>query len=314
LSANRPCIVGMNGDYTDHIPKCTLDTLPVELLYEIHLYALSSSLPSVSRHLYAVFKSAPSSIHAEYLIGCYFQDAGRSSATRNAGIVSKVLRYPICTQPVLEAILRSPHFPTRLTGRYTELPRRLFRSLASRSPSRSHTTPWSEEDEPLPFLRYLYTHPRIPTPDANRNEGYALTRAVHAGFLPLVSFLLAHGASPACKSGLPIMVAIKQKDLALVRKLIERDGTVRGESPRKRKAADMAGAEEARTAETAAQEGRPGREGSTGVKKRRLEDRVEVNKDMLKLAVKCDARNIVDYLVKEKGCVPDMQTLMLMGM
>jgi len=30
---------------------------------------------------------------------------------------------------------------------------------------------------------------------------------------------------------------------------------------------------------------------------------------MLKLAVKCNARDIIDYLAWEKGVVPDMQTL-----
>ena len=168
-------------------------------------------------------------------MGCYFQDARPSSVTRHAGLVSKVLRYPICNQLVLEAILRHPTCPQELTE-HTELPRRLFRSLVPRPARRSGKSPWSENDEPLPFLRYLYNHPRVPPPDANRHDGYALTKAVFAGFLPLVSFLLAAGASPACKSGLPVMVAIKQKDLALVRKLIERDGTVRVDSPRKRKA------------------------------------------------------------------------------
>jgi hypothetical protein len=70
------------------------------------------------------------------------------------------------------------------------------------------------------------------------------------------------------------MVAIRQKDLALVRMLIERED----------------------------------KETGTG-KKRKLEDRVQVNPEMLKVAVKCDARDIVTYLTQEKGCVPDLRTL-----
>ncbi|OCH84052.1 hypothetical protein OBBRIDRAFT_822007 [Obba rivulosa] len=303
----------MNKESSSYYIPHTLDTLPVELLYEIHLYALSPSLPLASRHLYAVFKSAPSSIHAEYLLGCYLQDATRSSAARNAGLVSKVLRYPICSQLVLEAILRNPLCPSHLSG-VTELPRRLFRSLAPRKRGDPHTQLlWSDEDAPLPFLRFLYSHPRIPPPDANRHDGYVLTKAVYARFLPLVSFLLTHGASPACKGALPVMVAIRQKDLALVRMLIERDGTVRAESPRKRKAADSAGTQATGAGGTQAGVERWEQGSGRGVKKRRLEDRVAVNTEMLKLAVKCDARNIVDYL-REKGCVPDMQTLMMMGM
>lgn len=34
---------------------------------------------------------------------------------------------------------------------------------------------------------------------------------------------------------------------------------------------------------------------------------------MLKMAVKCDARDIVEYFMKEKGCVPDMQTVLMMS-
>ena len=30
---------------------------------------------------------------------------------------------------------------------------------------------------------------------------------------------------------------------------------------------------------------------------------------MLKLAVKCDAADIIEYLARDKGVVPDMQTL-----
>jgi hypothetical protein len=33
---------------------------------------------------------------------------------------------------------------------------------------------------------------------------------------------------------------------------------------------------------------------------------------MLKVAVKLDARDIVEYFMKEKGCVPDLQTLQMM--
>ncbi|EMD33913.1 hypothetical protein CERSUDRAFT_67549 [Gelatoporia subvermispora B] len=300
----------MSGITTSPNFLCTLSR-NAQLLYEIYLYALSAYLPLTSRYLHAVFKSAPTSVQAEYLLGCYFREARPSCIARRAGLVSKVLQYPICNQLVLEAILRHPTCPRELTG-HTELPRRLFRSLAPRPSHQQDKSPWSEDVDPLPFLRFLYNHPRIPEPDANRNEGYALTKAVYAGFLPLVSFLLDHGASPACKGGLPVMVAIKQKDLALVRKLIERDGAVRAGSPRKRKAAEL---DDTRQENAAGMEQEAGRqERRTVAKKRKLEDRMEVNKEMLKLAVKCDARNIVDYLMKEKGCVPDMQTLMLMRM
>jgi len=135
---------------------------------------------------------------------------------------------------------------------------------------------WTDCEHPLPYLKYLYETPGFPPPDANSHDGYALTRAVHARFIPLVHFLLAHGASPKCKRGLAIMVAIRRKDLSLVRRLIER--------PKE----------------------------SEKTKRRKLEDRIPVTSEMLKMAVKCDARDIVKYLILEKGCIPDMQTLRIM--
>jgi len=84
-----------------------------------------------------------------------------------------------------------------------------------------------------------------------------------------------------------IKVAIKQKNLKIMKMLVERED--RGES--------------------LASSPREVRKKQNG-KRRRLEDRVEVDQSMLKLAVKCNAKDIIDYLAWEKGVVPDMQTLM----
>lgn len=67
------------------------------------------------------------------------------------------------------------------------------------------------------------------------------------------------------------MVAIRRKDLFLLRLLIERPKGTR--------------------------------------KRRKLEDRIQVTSEMLRVAVKCDARDIVEYFIVEKGCIPDMQTI-----
>src|ERR1700675_1739745 len=92
-----------------------LDNLPVEvnnctamtrmqseknsqLLYKIQLYALSDTLPHVSRYFYRVFKSAPSSFHAEYIMG-------RVRAV-DCGVVTGALRYPLCTMEVFAALCR----------------------------------------------------------------------------------------------------------------------------------------------------------------------------------------------------------------
>lgn len=135
----------------------------------------------------------------------------------------------------------------------------------------------------MPFLRYLIDSPKIPLLDINAHEGYALTRAVHAKFLPLIRFLLEHGADPQCKNGLAVIVAIRQKDLTLVKLLIEPEDT------------PASGTKQRKT------------------KRRRLEDRVAVTRDMVRAAVKVDSRDIVEYFIKEKGCIPDMQTLHLIG-
>ncbi|KAJ6513418.1 hypothetical protein C8R45DRAFT_1088450 [Mycena sanguinolenta] len=275
-----------------------LEDIPVELLYEIELYSLSTALPITSRRLYSIFTAAPPSFRAQYILSHFEPDNARLS-----DVVSKILRFPLCSVTVLDAVLRTwPADASSSTGEQTssppspsgdqpdpseadgipatpvspptqaapELPRRLFRALGPRT-DRAYT----DDDAPLPLLRYLYTSPRIAPPNPNSHEGYALTRAVHAEFVPLIRLLLEHGASPAHKRGLAVLVAIRQKKLSLVRMLIER--------------------------------AEPG--GGRGAKKRRLEDRLEVTKEMLKAAVKAKARDIAEYFMEEKGCVPDIQTL-----
>ena len=153
---------------------------------------------------------------------------------------------------------------------HIQLPRRLFRSLES------HTVEWSDDDHPLPLLRYLYHTPEIPTINTNANEGYALTRAVHAKFTPLARFLLGHRASPKYHDSLAIKVAIRQRNIDMVKLLVE--------SPYSKK-------------------------GNTKAKRRKLEDRVVLDSSLLKIAVMSGAKDIVEYFYREKSILPDMQTL-----
>ncbi|KAJ7773062.1 hypothetical protein B0H16DRAFT_137705 [Mycena metata] len=277
-----------------------LDDLPIELLYEVLLYSLSAALPITSRRLHAIFDACPASFRAQYILSHFEPDQAHFS-----DVVSKVLRFPLCSITVLDAVLRTwavdaststqeedtPAPPSPSVGQTRpseleeppggsstlvsaptaapELPRRLFRGLKPRTDRE-----YIDSDAPLPLLRYLYASPRIPPPNPNSHEGYALTRAVHAEFVPLIAFLLEHGASPHHKNGLAVLVAIRLKKLPLVRMLIER-------------------------AEV----------GGRGAKKRRLEDRMEVTPEMLKAAVRAKARDIVEYFTQDKGCVPDIQTL-----
>ncbi|KAJ2914498.1 hypothetical protein MD484_g5907, partial [Candolleomyces efflorescens] len=223
--------------------------------------------------------------------------------------LTRALRYPSCTIEVLEAFhslikrnrdrhkARSPETAPpedetplekapeeekeeepKGTKKTFDLPRRLFRNLDKRPA-------WTDNDAPLPYLRHLFSTFKAGDdncdrlgPDPNANQGYALTKAVHIKFIPLVRFLLEHGASPEPKDCLAVIVAIRQKNLPLVKMLIER------------------------------QESSP----SSSKKRRRLEDRVKPDVKMLKEAVRCKARDITEYLYHEKGVVPDMTTLQMM--
>ncbi|KAG0708246.1 hypothetical protein DFH29DRAFT_979529 [Suillus ampliporus] len=253
----------------------SLVALPVELLYEIQLFSASPSLPLACKTLYRIFSASPSSYRAQYLIASL-----EAAQIKDNTIPTKLLRYPICTVDILEALFRISSDITTLSFA-PELPRRLFRSLTPKS--RAKPPVWTDQDHPLPFLNYLFTCPKIHPPDVNSHEGYALTKAVQAGFVPLVRFLLDHGASPRYKNSISILVAIHRKDLPLVRLLVERVDEESGPDGQKQNG-----------------------------KQRKLEDRVEATPEMLKVAMKLDARDIVEYFMREKGCVPDLQTLLMM--
>jgi hypothetical protein len=179
------------------------------------------------------------------------------------------LRYPLCTPAVIDAILRRKDCP-QIEKTEIALPRRLFSGLGTTE----RPGGWKARHAPLPFLKYLYAHPRLPPPDPNSHDGYPLARAVHAGFYPLVAFLLAHGASPGLKDGLAVKFAIQRRELVLVKMLVE-----------------------------------PDKVGGNSGKKRKLTDRVELSSSHLRVAVQAKAEDIIDYLVHEKGCIPDMRTL-----
>ncbi|KAJ8521140.1 hypothetical protein ONZ45_g2141 [Pleurotus djamor] len=292
-----------------------LHCLPVELLYEIQLYATSENFPLVSKWFHRLYSNTTASFRADYLLE-------RLRSAHGSDLLSKALRYPLCTEPVLEALclrLRLKGDKRSALSSAPQLPRRLFRGLQPRTLPNDN---WRDRDPPLPFLRYLYSTKSFPPPDPNSHEGYALTKAVHTRFHTLAQLLLDNGASPKLKKGLAVFVAIRMNDIKMVKMLVERDG---------RKAVIVddahvdAGAPIAQQAnfsgERAIGDGNGNSVGERGGhkvtklapgKKRRLEDRIEVTPEMLKVAVRCQAKEVVDYLTKEKGCVPDMQTLLMM--
>ncbi|TFK21164.1 hypothetical protein FA15DRAFT_93194 [Coprinopsis marcescibilis] len=282
-----------------------LESIPVELLLETQLFALSESLPYVSRHLYHVFKGTSSIYRAQYI-------AYRlGHITDESRLCTRALRFPLCNRavfeifhrlvqarihppnqellvPPLELMLKprdkeeeTPKKATTMKTTTYDLPRRLFNNLIPPSNGR----PWRDNDAPLPFLHFLFEFKDGLLPDPNANSGYALTKSVHAQFMPLIQFLIDQGASPSIKDNLAVMVAIRQRNLDLVKLLIERQ-ELTSSQPKSSK--------------------------SSG-KRRKLEDRVKVDARMLKVAVQCKAKDIAEYLCHEKGVIPDIQTLQLMA-
>jgi hypothetical protein len=300
----------------------------VQLLLEVQLFAVSESLPYVSRRPYQVFRATAPIYRAQYLL------ARLDAAQDDSRLYTRALRYPMCNQAVFEAVRNSvikrpaqmsvgleeeappmaadpsPSNEEGSTKRIPEpvkweVPRRLFHNLVLPSAIRT----WRDTDPPLPFLRYLFNLEGL-QPDVNANSGYALTKAVHAQFLPLIQFLLDHGASPETKDGLAVVVAIRQRNLKLVKMLIERQGDPAGDEGTNSQRQE---GKEGRTTTNAPEiSGKKGGQATGRGKRRKLEDRVQPNSKMLKAAVQCKAKDIVEYLCHEKGVVPDMQTLQMM--
>ncbi|KAF8462472.1 hypothetical protein JB92DRAFT_3089526 [Gautieria morchelliformis] len=259
----------------------TLAHLPVEIIAELYLLALSSCFPQTCKYIYDAIKSFPPSVHAYYILGrhppaiCW--PSSKAGPTYIAGPpLTQALRYPLCNIPVLEAIRRIILLHTNIVNvniatDVVELPKRVFRSL------QDSDAPLDANSEPLPLLQFLWerrTQVDFAKPKSNSHNGYPLVRAVFARFTLLVRFLLDHGADPRRQDCLAVRVAIVKKDLMLVRMLIEF-------------------------------EPEPG----ASAKKRRRTDRVAVEPSMLDLAVKYDARDIVQYFMEEKGCIPNIKTL-----
>jgi len=266
--------------------RSSLGRLPVELIYETQLFALSEHFPYVCKYLCEVFKRSPPSFRAQYIFARVHRGVLVNANPGN--VFTTAILYPICTQETVEALFRLPRFlaygqpgagDPSIQMPLPDLPKRLFRDLQPRV-RRGIPVPWSDEDRPLPFLRYLfdlYNTRRMITgpPKFEARESYALTKAVAAGFVPLVKFLLGNGGDPRAGGAIAVMVAIQKRDLQMVKLLIEGD-----------------------------------LDNPDGAKRRRVPDRVACTREMLQRAAKVDAQDIIQYLVA-KGAADDidMKTL-----
>lgn len=267
-----------------------------KLLYELYLLALSPSFPLVSKYLYTAIKTGSPLLHAQYILGRHAPSLCCRSDDRliciSGKFLTRALRYPICTLPVLDGISRliaNMSFSSRVpeaNGKDTiELPKRLFRLL-----DHSMAGTYGPKSDPLPMLQFLWqagipsstSSPAPATstipfmkPSANSHCGYPLFRAVYAHFSDLIQFLLDRGADPKLQSYAAVKAAILAKDVATVKMLVECEPEHRTGSSKKRKRSD----------------------------------RVIIDSSLLDLAIKNDAREIVEYFMMEKGIVPDMKTL-----
>ena len=168
----------------------------------------------VSSHLVDVFKGSSPFFKATYIVA--YIEASEDPYLDASKIYSKALRFPICGRAVFEIICRLLKDYKSSPASSIQLPRRLFRPLFP-----MNGREWNDQDHPLPFLRDIYYTPNLPV-NVDAHVGYALTKAVHAQFTPLVKFLLDNGASPNHREGIAILIAIRSKDLDMFKMLVER--------------------------------------------------------------------------------------------
>ena len=200
----------------------------------------------------------------------------------------------MCNEATLEAMVNMKDCPVVYKNSRVRLPRWLFRNLEDK--------PLTKDSHPLPLLHFLFSKnklrlrlsrgdpmfgtfrwtqaaqnslPRtILTPDIDSYEGYALVRAVRANHIPLIRFLLDHGATAAHMDYQALDEAIQKGDLNLVKMLIEKD-----------------------TGDQNVNE---------NGKRSRTKDRIFVTHRILEKAVDegLKAREIVKYFIEEKGMRP----------
>lgn len=192
-----------------------------QLIKEIYLLSLSPAFPHTCQHLYSIVKSFSPSAHAYYLLGrhplhIYHAYPSNEPIVAISSFLSTALKYPITTLPVLEAlydIISCSGLIFEREQRPVELPIRLFSLLGESDATRDVNS------HPLPILRFLWED-RVGFPKPTVG-GRLFECAVHANFVPLVEFLLEHGAHPEQCNYLPIKVAIGAKNLKLVKVLME---------------------------------------------------------------------------------------------
>lgn len=283
----------------------------LQLLFLVHSLATTPHLPVVSRSIHRHLASSPGPIYSARWLLSYH------SASPSHDLLPRVLRHGIATLESVQALERI--WVERLRQglekdplKCNELPKRLFRPRALAPIPSAPGRPFASLDPSiLPFLDYLFQQY---SPDPSSHRGFPLCGSInaHPRSLPLTRFLLDRGAAPTSNKAFAIELAVRRKDLSLVRLLVERGDAAEG---------DCVGDRSKRKIGTA--------------KRRKKDDRVRVTSQMrqshlladfipLKLtdpsarlllvqyAVRVQARDIITYFM-DKGAVPDVKTLIALG-
>ena len=192
------------------------------------MLSLSPAFPQTSKRIHSTIKSFSPFAHAYYILGRHPLTTYQAQPPilEVSDTLSSALRYPITTLAVLKALysIISRSKLELLIHPGIKLPQRLFHSLGKPDARRDGNS------DPLPILRFLWEdhRPKFPKPMIHSYYGgHPLACAVDAKFIPLMKFLLDHGAEPAALDCLAIKRAICKKDLILVKLLMERLGTGR---------------------------------------------------------------------------------------
>ncbi|KAJ1307461.1 hypothetical protein OPQ81_001561 [Rhizoctonia solani] len=267
--------------------------LPAELLFEILAYSASSQLPLVNKYLSHTFHHAPPSCRAYFILG----KLEPSAPTAPEIILDNALSYPICTNNVLD-FLEHIHplalLPrSRLKAVRVSPGRWIFRNLRSQpkpkrrkygsgyAPALLTSSSTDSRPSPLDFLEFLES--RYTLSFSAQGSAFALAMCVRAGpaHYPLLQFLLRNGADPSAKSCLPLQIAATLGDLNALKLMIDPSAEQQGQV-------------------------------TVGRKRRRIEDRVQPTTKVLSAAVKEGHIEVAEWLMHEKGVVPDMAIMQML--
>ncbi|KDN50552.1 hypothetical protein RSAG8_01050, partial [Rhizoctonia solani AG-8 WAC10335] len=160
-------------------------------------------------------------------------------------------------------------------------PKRRRKHAADSAPAPPSSSSTNPRTNPLTFLESLES--RYTLSFSAHGSAFALAMCVRAGPAqhPLLQLLLRNGADPSAKSCLPLQIAATLGDLNALKLMIEPS-----------------------TEQSA--------RGTTGGKRRRMEDRAQPTTKVLSAAVKERHIEVAEWLMYEKGVVPDMATMRML--